>query len=214
MLQNIPKYKKVCEIGPGARPIVTELPENCELYAIEYPGCAEETIKAVNRKNKTIVIKECDLNSEKWPFDDSEFDVIVSNQVLEHMSNTDHFFEEFFRIMRPDAHGVISKPNLSSLHNILQLLITLQPVMCNASNRFYGVGNLFSSHRGEKRNAPFHCHLRIFSIRAMVELCNIYGLRVEKKCGGTFMGIPVIGRFLGRIIPWYSYYCTLKVRKT
>ena len=115
--------------------------------------------------------------------------------------------------MKAGGYGIISIPNLSSLHNILQLLLTLQPIMCNASDKYYGVGNPLSSHRHQHSTAPFHCHLRILSLRAMVELCELHGFKVEKKRGGSFMGIPSVGRVFARIIPWYAYYCTVKVRK-
>ncbi|MDI6701325.1 MAG: class I SAM-dependent methyltransferase [bacterium] len=213
MFEKSSETKKICEVGPGGKPLIIEYPGNGEFYGIEYPGCAEETIKAFQLNGKTIVMKECDLSNDKWSFGDDEFDVVVSNQVLEHMTNTDHFFEEFYRIMKPGGYGIISCPNLSSLHNIIQLILTFQPIMHNASDKFYGIGNPLSSHRHEPRSAPFHCHLRILSLRAMVELCALYGFKVETKRGGSFMGIPLIGRYIGRILPWYSVYCTVKVRK-
>lgn len=190
MFEKSSESEKICEIGPGGKTLIIEYPINGEFYGIEYPGCAEEPVKIFRQNNKTILMKECDLSRDKWPFGDSEFDVVVSNQVLEHMTNTDHFFEEFYRIMKPNGYGIISCPNLSSLHNIIQLILTFQPIMCNASDNFYGIGNLLSSHRHEIRPAPFHCHLRILSLRAMVELCALYGFKVETKRGGEFYGVP------------------------
>lgn len=207
------RKKKVCEIGPSDKPLITKYSENCELYGIEYYGCAEGTLKAIHAQGKIVFMKECDLNTDKWPYHDNEFDVVVSNQVLEHMCNTDHFFEEVHRILKPGGYGIISTPNLSSIHNILQLLFTLQPIMCNASDRFYGIGNPLSSYRNKVRQVSSHCHLRILSLRAMVEICRLYGFKVEKVRGGSFMGIPGIGRFIARVIPWYSCYCTVKIRK-
>ena len=98
MFEKSSESKKICEIGPGGKPLIIEYPINGEFYGIEYPGCAEEPVKIFRQNNKTILMKECDLSRDKWPFEDNEFDVVVSNQVLEHMTNTDHFFEEFYRI--------------------------------------------------------------------------------------------------------------------
>jgi len=108
LFKEIGEIKKILEIGPGNKPLIVEYLEHQDLYGIEYPGCAEETIKAAISKGKDIVMKECDINSDRWPFDDNEFDVIVINQVLEHMFNTDHFFENFYRILKMEAYGVIS----------------------------------------------------------------------------------------------------------
>lgn len=188
MFERTNETRKILEIGPGERPLILEYPGNGIFFGIEYPGYAGKTIEVFREKGKTILMKECDIDTENWPFEDNKFDVIVSNQVLEHMANTDHFFEEFYRIIKRGGYGIISCPNLSSLHNIIQLILTFQPIMCNASDRYYGIGNPLSSHRYEKHSAPFRCHLRILSLRAMVELCKIYGFKVEKKRGGHLWG--------------------------
>lgn len=204
---------KVCEIGPGTRPLILEYPGNAEYFGIEYPGLARETLNVFNSMNKNIKIRECDISTEKWPFEDNTFDVFVSNQVLEHIPNTDHFLEEFYRILKPGGYGIISTPNLSSLLNIIQLILTFQPIMCFASDRFYGIGNPLTSHHYERRDAPFHGHLRVFSLRALIDLCKVYRFKVERKTGGGLIGIPLFDRFIARLIPWYGYYATIKVRK-
>ena len=87
MFESNPGCTKVCEVGPGGKPLIIEYPGTHELYGIEYLGCAAETVKTANRKGKAITMAECDIDIHKWPFGDNEFDVVVSNQVLEHMSN-------------------------------------------------------------------------------------------------------------------------------
>jgi len=213
MFERTNETRKVLEIGPGERPLILEYPGNGIFFGIEYPGFAGKTIEVFREKGKTILMKECDIDTEEWPFRDNEFDVIVSNQVIEHLANTDHFFEEFYRIMKKGGYGIISTPNLSSLHNIIQLLLSFQPVFCNVSDKFLGLGNPLSSQRFQRRPYPFHSHLRIFTTRALVDMCRVYGFKVEDIKGGTFMGIPLLGRFLSRLLPYYSYYCEVKIRK-
>ena len=41
-----------------------------------------------------------------WPFESNSFDIIVSNQVLEHVWDHDHFFKEHARVMNPKAFGL------------------------------------------------------------------------------------------------------------
>lgn len=36
-----------------------------------------------------------------WPYDDASFDTVVSNQVLEHVVDLDHFLHETTRVLRP-----------------------------------------------------------------------------------------------------------------
>ncbi len=39
-----------------------------------------------------------------WPFE--QFEVVVSNQVLEHVSDHDHFFANHFRVLKPGGFGL------------------------------------------------------------------------------------------------------------
>ena len=213
MFEKYNDSRKICDIGPGSSPLADDYPGENKLYGIEYPGYSEKTIGVLDKIGKNITIKECDLDQQRWPFDDNYFDIVISNQVLEHMVDTDHFIQEFYRIMKVGGYGFISTPNLSSLCNILQLIFTFQPVICAASDKFNGIGNPLASHRGQIITDRTHNHLRVFSLRALEELLKINGFKIEKKRGGAFLGIPAIDRFIARVLPWYGYFCTIKIRK-
>ncbi len=43
---------------------------------------------------------------DPWPFESGFFDVVVSNQVLEHVADHGHFFSELRRVLRPNAVGL------------------------------------------------------------------------------------------------------------
>ena len=43
---------------------------------------------------------------DKWPFDNSYFDIIVSNQVLEHVQNHHSFFSENYRVQKMDGFAI------------------------------------------------------------------------------------------------------------
>ncbi len=44
--------------------------------------------------------------ADPWPFDDDDFDVVVSNQVVEHVANLELFFGELARTMKPGSFSV------------------------------------------------------------------------------------------------------------
>lgn len=52
-----------------------------------------------------------------WPFDDAAFDLVVSNQVLEHVADGGHFFAELARVLRP---GGVSAHLFPSGHLIVE----------------------------------------------------------------------------------------------
>ncbi|MDI6820376.1 MAG: class I SAM-dependent methyltransferase [Candidatus Hodarchaeaceae archaeon] len=77
-------------------------------------------------REKGIEAIKHDANA-KFPHEDDSFDVVVSNQVLEHLWNTDGFFSEIRRILDPGGYAVISTANLSSFHNLAFMGLGMMP---------------------------------------------------------------------------------------
>ena len=77
---------------------------------------------------KGIDVIEFDLNSgEKLPHADSEFDVVVCIESLEHIYPTDFMLREIHRVLKPGGTAIIDVPRLDSFLNIALLLIGFQP---------------------------------------------------------------------------------------
>lgn len=74
-----------------------------------------------------IEVARLDLESQPFPWADAETDVVVCNQVLEHLKNIWLPLSEMYRVLRPGGHLVVSVPNLASLHNRVLLAIGRQP---------------------------------------------------------------------------------------
>ncbi len=55
---------------------------------------------------------------------DSSFDVILSTEVIEHLENPRATLREFFRLLRPGGHAIITTPNQESLRSLLSLALT------------------------------------------------------------------------------------------
>lgn len=71
-----------------------------------------------------------DLEREPFPFADQTVDVIVCNQVLEHLKNIFLPLREMARILTVGGHLLIGIPNVAAMQNRLLLLVGRQP-MCN-----------------------------------------------------------------------------------
>ena len=124
-----------------------------------------------------------DLN-EPLPFDSEVFDVVTSNQVLEHLADTDTFMAEAFRVLRPGGVAVISTENLASWHNIASLLMGWQAFsLTNVSRLRSGIGNPLANLRSAEPQAAGWAHQRLFSYRGLAELAT--------ACG--FIGVQVLG---------------------
>lgn len=53
--------------------------------------------------------------ADPWPFDDDSFDMVVSNQVIEHVADLGWFFEQMRRVLRPNGISVHHFPTAESL---------------------------------------------------------------------------------------------------
>jgi SAM-dependent methyltransferase len=70
-----------------------------------------------------ILCVRADLN-EPWPFADVEFDVVVLQEVIEHLENVPLVFREVRRILKPGGCLVFSTPNMLNWTSRLRLLAT------------------------------------------------------------------------------------------
>jgi SAM-dependent methyltransferase len=103
-----------------------------EVYGIEIDAGAAEVARAAG-----VRVTQADCN-EPLPYEDGMFDVIVANQVIEHLYFTDDFIEEVRRILRPEGQLVISTTNLAALHYRLWLLAGMQPSGLHPSEHQFG----------------------------------------------------------------------------
>jgi SAM-dependent methyltransferase len=99
------------EVKPGAR-----------LHAVEvHPPYAAEL------EARGIRVHRLDLERERLPLSDESVDVVIANQVLEHVKEIFWILHEVSRVLRVGGHLLVGVPNLASLHNRLLLLAGRQP---------------------------------------------------------------------------------------
>lgn len=53
---------------------------------------------------------------ENIPFESESFDSIISTQVLEHVKNPQKAANEFYRVLKPGGHCLVTVPQLNELH--------------------------------------------------------------------------------------------------
>jgi len=77
------------------------------------------------------------LESAVFPFEDKTFDVVCSNQVIEHISNKDTFIKESNRVLKDDGICITSTENIASFDNILSLMCGQEPLAQSTSHEFH-----------------------------------------------------------------------------
>ncbi|MCC7551069.1 MAG: class I SAM-dependent methyltransferase [Methanobacterium sp.] len=77
--------------------------------------CADGTPKLVEQvKQRGYETYLVDFEDEYLPFDDNEFELVVSLDVIEHLWNTDHYLKEICRVLKPNGHIIITTLNYNS----------------------------------------------------------------------------------------------------
>jgi SAM-dependent methyltransferase len=124
---------------------------------------------AAEAERRGLEVARIDLETERLPWPDASVDVVLCNQVLEHLKNIWLPMAEMHRVLRPGGHAVLSVPNLASLHNRVLLALGRQPT------------SIF----------VFGPHVRGFAFR---EFCAFVerggGYEIERRCTAGFYPVP------------------------
>ena len=91
-------------------------------YGIEvFQGPAAQAVQ------RGVSVAVMDLEHDRFPWPDQSMDLVVCNQVFEHLKNVWLPMSEIARVLRVGGHLLFSVPNLASLHNRALLALGLQP---------------------------------------------------------------------------------------
>lgn len=189
------KKLKVLDVGCGdgeiTKSIVKNVP-NVELYGIDIVKC----------KNKSVKFKKCDLENEKFPFDANTFDVVYSNQVIEHILDKDRFLEECRRILKKGSLFLAATENISSLDNIISLLLGQEPLSQLSSGSKRRVNSILSPNFGEDLTKNYdhrYGHKNICSYFSLVRMAKLNGFSsVKIKSFGN------VNRLFEKLLPFYN----------
>jgi len=156
-------------------------------------------------RGRGIDVHRADLD-DGLPFDDGAFDVVHANQIIEHVRRTDTLLRETRRVLAPDGLACISTNNLASWHNVFALTVGLQPMPMHVSDETI-LGNPLNPLDGRPHADRGRSHLRLFTARALTELCARHGLeRVALRTAGYYPLPPYVGRLPGRLDPTHAAF--------
>jgi len=144
------------------------------------------------------------------PFKDRSFDLVVSNQVIEHVDSTDNFIKECYRVLRNGGVCIVSTPNLASFHNIFSLMLGYQPPVTAVSDELI-CGNPLDP-CNERQFSLDRRHRRIFTATALRRLFEFHGFKVELLKG---LGLHPLPTFISMYFKCarYSQFLHIKARK-
>jgi SAM-dependent methyltransferase len=157
-----------------------------------------------------VIVHRGDLN-DPFPLESGSFDVVHSNQVIEHVNDVDQFVAEIYRVLKPGGLAIVSTENGSSWHNVFASAMGWQMFsLTNVSAKVSGLGNPFAVHRGQTAFAPTWRHKIIMNYRGLLELFQVNGFEDVRVRGAGYY--PFAAR-LGAWDPRHAAFLTILARK-
>jgi SAM-dependent methyltransferase len=172
---------------------------------LSLPGLSEEPrLKLYGIENYPPYISECalagikiysiDIEHDSIPADDTPFDLIISNQVLEHTKEIFWIMSEAADSLKSGGKFIIGVPNLASLHNRLLLLFGIQPTSIQT----------------------YSAHVRGFTykdFKFFAEKGDFF--RLKRIAGSNFYPFPEwISRPLSFLLPTFSWAIFFELERT
>lgn len=143
---------------------------------------------ALERAKKKGIQKtfKVDIDTQQLPFGDSQFDVIVSNSMIEHSFFPENTIKEGVRVLKRGGLFIVMVPNIGHWRFRLWLLFGRFPYL---------------------ENTPTDTlHLRFFTSNSINKLGEKYGLRVKDTKGSSGTWVESIYPIFFRITPIRQLY--------
>lgn len=124
-LEDAKPYNVVLDMGAGYGQDLQSaraVQPNAELWALEVYAPYRESLES--QGIKTVAF---DLEREAFPFADETLDIVIGNQIIEHVKEVFWIFDQISRTLKVGGRAIIGVPNLASLHNRFLLSIGKQP---------------------------------------------------------------------------------------
>jgi ubiquinone/menaquinone biosynthesis C-methylase UbiE len=114
-------------------------------------------------KQAGIEFHQVDLEKDIFPDQDGSYDVVVCNQVFEHLKNIFLPLTQIHRVLSTGGLLILSVPNLSALHNVILAMLGRQPTtirLMGSHVRSYAIWSM-------SRFLTFNGHFKIVDLKGV-----------------------------------------------
>jgi len=116
---------RILEVGCGGGQLLSNFAATHDIHGVDVSEKAVQ--EAILRGYKAQV---CDIESETLPFGDNHFSLVVMNDVLEHITDTDQCLREIHRVLDSTGYFILGIPNISHPASwFIQIFLDLPPIM-------------------------------------------------------------------------------------
>jgi len=130
--RNLSSYhpSNLLDVGCGDGNRTIRLAQHFKMAMDHVCGLDADDVFTGGGQNK-FTVSRLDLEKNTLPYHDDTFELVVCNQVLEHLKYYDHVLYDMIRVTKAGGYILIGIPNLAHLINRIYLLFGVQP-MCIA----------------------------------------------------------------------------------
>jgi SAM-dependent methyltransferase len=178
-------YRSVLDIGAGSGDdllIARRVNPDAYLQAIEINPQSAARLTALG-----IQVHCLDIERQKVPLEDGSIDLVIANQVLEHLKELFWVFHEISRLLPVGGKLIVGVPNLASLHNRIMLALGQQPTSLKVNS------------------AHVRGFTRVDFLRFLEEVFP-GGYRLRAYRGANFYPFPpILARLFARMVPSFAW---------
>jgi len=192
-------YSSVLEIGCGQGEFKQSLKPGVEYWGIE-PN--KQSAKKASQALSNVLVG--DFNSCEKGIHGKQFDLIICNDVIEHMDDYERFLVDIKKYLSPNGYLVASIPNVRYLDNLLHLLFQ--------KDWHYREAGILDK-----------THLRFFTKKSLLRTLNeldwdVTLIKGINRYGSNRFGPRLVLSYLGQLLfgtdsAYMQYAIQVKVRK-
>lgn len=195
------------------------------LNAEKICGIEISPVAAEEARKKGIEVSILNVESERLPYEDETFDVVVAGDIIEHLFDSENLLKESYRVLKDEGFLVLSTPNLASWYNRIAFIFGFQPF-----------GTACSLHFPRGGKPKFTCspnkwavgdwggeHIRVMTLCALKDLLKLHnfvileikgapGVLRGKNVSLIFKFVSLADRFLS-FFPNFSSWMIVKAVK-
>jgi SAM-dependent methyltransferase len=170
-----------------------------------------DSLKIAKKRIYSVIL--ADLN-KGLPIKSNSIDIIYSDQVIEHLINTDLFAQEIRRILTSGGHAIIGTENLASWHNIFALLLGDQPSSGPYISSKYKIGFHPIWNQIDQKYNCYNGHNKVFTFKALEDFLHLHGFEViTSLVSGYYPLEGAISRFFATVDKRHAHFIVFKIRK-
>lgn len=191
----------VIDLGCGSGHLLSELSGRFE-RRIGIDVSRRRLEQMANGQTEGWNFRIADLN-KAFPLDDEAADVLVANQVIEHIIDPVGFAGDCYRVLRPSGRCVITTPNIRYLKNIAHILFSGYGPRTAGGNTIDGAwddGHIHYFTHQDLRELFSHVGFRKVKSSALIDLTN--SSRVRRMMDSHARNCLIREYMSGNILLW------------